>query len=71
MSFFDDEVRPEGSSACERCGRDCEAIEVEVCPICKKRFCLHCVHRVGSNRYCSRACGETFYYGGLEEEEEE
>ena len=67
MSLFEDDSRRDGST-CERCGRDCEPIEIEVCPICRKRFCADCVHRLGSHRYCSRTCGETFFYGADDDE---
>lgn len=71
-----DDARPGASLTCERCGRFCEPLEIETCPICQKRFCLHCVQKVGSRRYCSRGCGETFFYGtdddisGIEDEPE-
>ncbi len=67
MVLFDDEPSTE-ERICERCRRDCEPIEIEKCPICAKRFCNQCAHRLGSNRYCSRNCGETFYYGDEDDE---
>ena len=49
---------------CEPCGCYCEPLEIEVCPICKKNFCMYCVYRVGSRNYCSRPCGDSYFLGG-------
>jgi hypothetical protein len=59
----------EGASgpACERCGQLCEPLELSACPVCKKTFCTYCAHRVASRNYCSRACGDIFFFGGDEE----
>lgn len=53
---------------CDRCGRLCEPLEVDICPICKKNFCIYCVYRVGSRNYCSRACGDAFFFGTDDDE---
>jgi hypothetical protein len=53
---------------CDRCGRLCEPLEVDVCPICKKNFCIYCVYRVGSRNYCSRSCGDAFFFGTDDDE---
>ncbi len=68
MSFLDDTTRKMDSKSdgvlCDRCGRYCEPLEIEVCPICKKNFCMYCVYRVGSRNYCSRPCGDSYFFGG-------
>ncbi len=58
---------------CERCGRMCDAQEVQTCPSCKKKFCSFCTYRIGSRDYCSRGCGDVFFFGGeiADEDEEE
>ena len=66
---FELEEGPSGT-ACERCGRLCEPLEMGTCPVCKRGFCLYCAHRVASRNYCSRACGEFFFFGGGDEQEE-
>jgi hypothetical protein len=55
---------------CERCGRLSEPLKMDTCPICKRGFCLYCVHRVASRNYCSRTCGDVFFFGGEDEPED-
>lgn len=53
---------------CQRCERMCEPQEVQTCPACERVFCHFCEYRVGSRSYCSRACGDSFFFGDLEDE---
>jgi hypothetical protein len=55
---------------CERCARICEPLEVEECPICKKTFCIFCAYRIGSRNYCSRACGDAFFFSSDDDSED-
>lgn len=48
---------------CGKCERVCEPLELEACPICKVTFCSYCAYRVGSRNYCSRPCGDSFFFG--------
>ncbi len=54
---------------CCRCERLCDPIDVETCPVCKQLFCTFCTYRIGSRSYCSRACGDSFFFGGGDEED--
>ena len=51
-------------SVCQRCERMVEAHELEECPVCKRKYCTFCVYRVGSRNYCSRPCGDSYFFGG-------
>ena len=63
MPFLEeDEETP--VDVCGRCGRLCEAAELDKCPVCAKTFCTYCVYRIGSRNYCSRPCGDSFFFGG-------
>ena len=55
---------------CSRCGRICEPAELQKCPTCNKAFCLYCVYRIGSRSYCSRPCGDSFFFGGDVDDED-
>lgn len=47
----------------------CEPIELQTCPVCKRQFCTFCVYRIGSRSYCSRPCGDSFFFGGEVDED--
>ena len=50
--------------------RLCEPAELQKCPVCGRRYCAWCVYRVGSRSYCSRPCGDSFFFGGEVDDEE-
>ena len=58
------------SDLCGRCGRICEPAELDRCPVCGRQFCLYCVYRVGSRSYCSRPCGDSFFFGDADDDED-
>ncbi|HYN41216.1 MAG TPA: hypothetical protein VE129_05535 [Thermoanaerobaculia bacterium] len=64
----------EGESAlgevCGHCERICEPGELERCPVCRHIFCLYCTYRVGSRNYCSRPCGDSFFFGDADDDED-
>ena len=68
MPFLDED---EGVRAdqCSRCGRICEPAELDTCPVCSRRYCSYCRYRVGSRNYCSRPCGDSFFFGGEVDDE--
>lgn len=37
---------------------------METCPVCGRRYCSYCRYRIGSRSYCSRPCGDSFFFGG-------
>lgn len=55
---------------CKRCERICEPGELERCPVCGTVFCLYCVYRVGSRNYCSRPCGDSFFFGDADDDDD-
>lgn len=55
---------------CSRCERICEPAELQKCPVCNRTFCLYCVYRIGSRSYCSRPCGDSFFFGGDVDDED-
>lgn len=65
---LEDEGEVAPGDACGRCGRLCEPGEIETCPVCRKTFCLYCVYRVGSRNYCSRPCGDSFFFGDADDD---
>ncbi len=65
-----DEGTAARSDLCERCERICEPAELSPCPICGKVFCLYCAYRIGSRSYCSRPCGDSFFFGGEVDDED-
>jgi len=64
-----EEAEAASAPMCSRCGRMCEPVELEVCPICRRRFCNFCTYRVGSRSYCSRPCGDSYFFGGEVDED--
>lgn len=34
------------------------------CTMCRRSFCSSCGTRVGGATFCSKACGQSFFYGG-------
>ena len=66
----EDDAEVSKGEVCGRCGRLCEPAELDVCPVCKSTFCLYCLYRVGSRNYCSRPCGDSFFFGDADDDEE-
>lgn len=48
---------------CWRCDRICEPLEIAKCVTCHKMYCNYCVFTIGGKPYCSRPCGEAFFFG--------
>ncbi len=69
MPIFEEEATGEGP-VCSRCGRVCDLPELQECPICKHLFCGFCTYRIGARAYCSRACGDSFFFAGEVDEDE-
>ena len=58
------------SDVCSRCERICEPAELDLCPVCGRTYCLYCAYRIGSRTYCSRPCGDSFFFGGDVDDED-
>ncbi len=61
---------PGPSERCGVCGQEFP-FNIPRCGFCRKAVCTSCLLRVGGSVFCGRACGETFFYGGGDEEGEE
>ncbi len=59
-----DEIRADNALICAICERMCDPPEIQTCVNCHKRFCNYCNYRLGGKDYCSRMCGEIFFFGG-------
>ena len=55
---------------CSRCGRMVEPAELGRCPVCGRTYCPYCVYKVGSRAYCSRPCGDSFFFGSDVDDED-
>jgi hypothetical protein len=49
---------------CDVCGLAKYAFSLKTCPMCKKRFCESCEIRMGGNTFCSKNCGQMFFFSG-------
>lgn len=49
---------------CELCGISETERHTQKCPICYKRYCEECAVILSGRPFCSRFCGEYFFFGG-------
>jgi hydrogenase maturation factor HypF (carbamoyltransferase family) len=56
---------------CAICGIANFSFAMKTCPMCKKRYCDHCEYRMGGNTFCSKACGQMFFFSGEDGTDEE
>jgi hypothetical protein len=54
----------EEALACDMCGTSEEERRTHKCPICFKKFCEDCGVAMSGRTFCSRFCGEYFFFGG-------
>jgi len=52
---------------CELCGISAEERRTQKCPICYKRYCEECACNLSGRSFCSKFCGEYFFFGGDED----
>ena len=57
--------------ACAICGAANYSFAMRTCPMCKKRYCDQCEVRMGGNTFCSKACGQMFFFSGEDGQEDE
>jgi len=62
--FFRYNVDPMTDETCAVCGEAKFSFAMKTCPMCKKRYCERCEFRMGGNVFCSRSCGEMFFFSG-------
>lgn len=63
MAALEDRDAPD-ALICSKCERLCDPPEIQKCVNCNKKFCNFCTYRLGGKDYCSRSCGEVFFFGG-------
>jgi hypothetical protein len=56
---------------CEVCGLGKYSFSMKTCPMCKKRYCEGCEVRMGGNVFCSKNCGQMFFFSGEDGEVDE
>lgn len=56
---------------CEICSVERGAAQLQRCKICHKTFCGDCAYSAPSGRFCSRECGDIFFFGIDEEPSDE
>jgi hypothetical protein len=50
-------------ASCFKCEEPDAEQALRKCPICHKHFCEQHVHRMNGVAFCSRGCGEYFFFG--------
>jgi hypothetical protein len=61
----------EKGTYCEMCGATSHWMHLGKCPMCHKYFCDSCRHTFGGKDFCSRHCGNEFFWGGEDGDVEE
>lgn len=56
---------------CNVCGSTSELIQLERCRMCFKWFCTECGYRQSGRRFCSENCAQIYFYGDMDEDEQE
>lgn len=56
--------------ACPRCGREVAGWAMATCPMCAQTVCHRCAHPAYGRLFCSIRCGEHFFHGEADEEED-
>jgi hypothetical protein len=64
-------MRDYGERVCVGCGDTEEFARLERCSICQKSFCNDCAYRSAGRRFCSTVCARTFFYGDLDDDNED
>ena len=55
---------------CSRCQVSEEERRLQICPTCKKPFCHECTVIVGGKGFCTRGCGDYFFFGDGDDDED-
>jgi hypothetical protein len=63
------EISSRGERRCVRCGAPEEEKSLDTCSVCLRFFCPDCAHRALGRRFCSAACGQQFFYGDPDDDE--
>ena len=54
---------------CSRCQVGEEERRLQICPTCKKPFCHDCTFIVGGKGFCTKGCGDYFFFGDGDDDE--
>lgn len=69
MERWGDPEELAATTACQKCGEDVPAGQLQRCPWCFQYFCSNCRISRGAAEYCSGPCAEAMFHGGDGEEE--
>jgi hypothetical protein len=61
----------ETEATCRHCGKTDAETRVHKCPMCHKRACDDCGSRRGGKFFCTPGCGVEFFFGDVDEEDQE
>jgi hypothetical protein len=59
------------TTGCIGCEKTAETAQLERCRMCSKWYCPDCVYRQGGRRFCSNDCAQLYFYGDMDEDEQE
>lgn len=74
VGWEDDEAPPapgEKGEYCEMCGTTGKWLQLLKCPMCHKYFCEACRYDFGGKQFCTANCGNEFFWGSEEGEDDE
>ena len=52
---------------CRTCDRKEDEVRLQKCPVCHERFCDEHAWAVSGRHFCSRGCGEYFFFSDPED----
>ena len=56
--------------SCFGCGQTEETVHLDRCIVCGKWFCPDCSYKAMGRRFCSQPCSVQFYYGEIDDDED-
>lgn len=75
MAAWDEDEAPpppgEKGEYCEMCGATGRWLQLYKCPMCHRFFCESCRVSFGGKEFCTSTCGNEFFWGSEEGEDEE
>jgi len=57
--------------ACSACGETEETARLDRCIVCGKWYCPDCAYKTMGRRFCSQPCSVQFYYGEMDDDEDD
>lgn len=63
-------LNPKGA-VCPRCAREVPVWAMATCPMCTTSVCHRCAHQSYGRLFCSQRCGDHFFHGEAEDDEDD